>query len=53
MLSQGCVLALTGKSSDAVQTITTGLAEYRATGSTFWTPLFLSYLAKAAYGKVQ
>jgi len=47
MLSQGCVLALTGKSSDAVQTITTGLAEYRATGSTFWTPLFLSYLAKA------
>jgi class 3 adenylate cyclase/predicted ATPase len=47
MLSQGCVLALTGKSSDAVQTITAGLAEFRATGSTFWTPLFLSYLAKA------
>jgi predicted ATPase len=40
-------LALTGKSSDAVQTITAGLAEYRATGSTFWTPLFMSYLAKA------
>ncbi|MFY9840769.1 MAG: hypothetical protein WAK55_30735, partial [Xanthobacteraceae bacterium] len=47
MLSQGCVLALTSKSSDAVQTITAGLAEFRATGSTFWTPLFLSYLAKA------
>jgi class 3 adenylate cyclase/predicted ATPase len=47
MLSQGCVLALTGKSSDAAQTITAGLAEFRATGSTFWTPLFLSYLAKA------
>jgi class 3 adenylate cyclase/predicted ATPase len=47
MLSQGCILALTGKSSDAAQTITAGLAEFRATGSTFWTPLFLSYLAKA------
>jgi predicted ATPase len=47
MLSQGCVLALTGKNSDAAQTITAGLAEFRATGSTFWTPLFLSYLAKA------
>jgi predicted ATPase len=47
MLSQGCVLALTGKSSDAAQTITAGLVEFRATGSTFWTPLFLSYLAKA------
>src|SRR5262245_61303573 len=46
-LSQGCGLALTGKSSDAAQTITAGLAEFRATGSTFWTPLFLSYLAKA------
>jgi predicted ATPase len=27
--------------------ISAGLAEFRATGSTFWTPLFLSYLAKA------
>jgi class 3 adenylate cyclase/predicted ATPase len=47
MLSQGCVLAMTGESSHAAQTITAGLAEFRATGSTFWTPLFLSYLAKA------
>src|SRR5215472_7446107 len=47
MLSQGCGLALTGKSSDAAQTITAGLTEFRATESTFWTPLFLSYLAKA------
>jgi hypothetical protein len=46
MLSQGCVLALIGKSSDAAQTLTVGLAEFRATGSTFWTPLFLSYLAR-------
>ena len=46
-LSQGCGFALTGKTSDAAQTITAGLAEFRATGSTFWTPLFLSYLAKA------
>jgi len=47
MLSQGCVLVLTGKSSDAAHTITADLAEFRATESTFWTPLFLSYLAKA------
>src|SRR5262249_5317561 len=31
----------------ALKPHTAGLAEYRATGSTFWTPLFLSYLAKA------
>jgi predicted ATPase len=40
-------LRTTGKSSDAARTITAGLAEFRATGSTFWTPLFLAYLAKA------
>src|SRR6516225_9904039 len=29
------------------RTRSAGLAEFRATESTFWTPLFLSYLAKA------
>ena len=34
MMIQGCVLALTGKASDAVQMITSGIAAYRSTGAT-------------------
>ena len=47
MLDQGCLLVLTGKASDAVQMITSGIIAYRSTGSTLWMPLYLSYLAKA------
>jgi predicted ATPase len=47
MVVQGCVLALTGKASDAVQMITSGLTAWRSTGATVWTPLWLSYLARA------
>ena len=47
MLSQGCVLALTGKASDAVQMITSGITALRSTGATMWMPLYLSYLARA------
>ena len=47
MLQQGCVLALTGKASDAVQMITSGLTALRSTGATVWMPLWLSYLARA------
>jgi hypothetical protein len=39
MTNQGCVLALTGKASDAVHTITSGLTAFRSTGSTIWMPL--------------
>jgi hypothetical protein len=46
-LNRGCVLALTGKASDAVQTITSGIAALRSTGATVWLPLYLSYLARA------
>jgi predicted ATPase len=46
-LLRGCVLALTGKASDAVQMIISGLTAFRSTGSTVWTPWSLSYLAKA------
>jgi predicted ATPase len=45
--SQGCILASTGKPSDAVQLITSGLATSQVTGTTFWLPLYQSYLAKA------
>jgi predicted ATPase len=47
MINQGCVLALTGKASDAVQMITSGLTAFRSTGATVWGPLYLSYLARA------
>jgi predicted ATPase len=46
-MRQGCVLAVTGKASHAVQMITSGITAYRSTGSTFWMPLHLSDLAKA------
>ena len=44
---RGCILASTGKPSDAVQLITSGLAASQVTGTTFWLPLYKSYLAKA------
>jgi class 3 adenylate cyclase/predicted ATPase len=47
MFQQGCVFALTGRLSDAVQTITSGITACRATGSTVWTPLRMSFLAEA------
>ena len=47
MALQGCVFALTGKASNAVQMITSGIAAVRPTGQTLWMPLFLSFLAKA------
>jgi predicted ATPase len=47
MMQGGCVLALTDKVSDAVQTITSGVTAMRSTGTTMWMPLWLSYLARA------
>ena len=44
---RGCVSALTGHALDAINTITTGIAELRATGATMWLPLSLTYLAGA------
>jgi class 3 adenylate cyclase/predicted ATPase len=46
-INRGCILAMTGSSADAVQTITSGISGWRSTGATVWMPLFLSYLAKA------
>jgi predicted ATPase len=47
MMQRGCVLALTGKASDAVQTITSGIAAWRSMGSTKMIPTYLSHLAGA------
>ena len=46
-MMQGCVLAMTGKASDAIHVITSGATALRSTGSTMWLPLCLSYLARA------
>jgi class 3 adenylate cyclase/predicted ATPase len=47
MMQRGCLSALTGKASDAVQTITCGVTAMRATGTTMWMPFWLSHLARA------
>jgi predicted ATPase len=44
---QGCALALTGKVSDAVHMITSGITAWRSTGATVWVPLYLTFLARA------
>jgi predicted ATPase len=44
---RGSVFALTGKGSDAVQTITTALASLRSTAATLYEPYYLQYLAMA------
>jgi predicted ATPase len=47
MMQRGCLLALTGRASDAVQTITSGVTAMQSTGTTMWMPLWLSYLTRA------
>jgi predicted ATPase len=47
MCDQGCLLALAGKTADAVPTIIAGVAAWRSVGATLNVPLYLAYLAKA------
>src|SRR6478609_357910 len=47
MMQRGCISALTGKASHAVQTITSCIAAMRSSGTTMWMPLWFSYLARA------
>jgi predicted ATPase len=47
ILLRGWVLALTGKASDAVNMLVSGISAWRSTGSTAFIPLFLSHLASA------
>jgi class 3 adenylate cyclase/predicted ATPase len=44
---RGCLLAITGNASKAIQMITSGDAAWRSMGSTLWKPTYLSYLALA------
>ena len=50
MLLQGCVLALTGTASDAVQMISFGITAFRATGTASLMTAYLSYLARGPRG---
>jgi class 3 adenylate cyclase/predicted ATPase len=43
----GVLLAMTGEVSNAVQTLTTGMMALRSTGTTVFTPSYLSFLARA------
>jgi len=47
ILDQGHLLALTGKASDAVQMMNSGIAALRSTGTTTWMPWQLSFIASA------
>jgi class 3 adenylate cyclase/predicted ATPase len=47
MMQRGCILALTGKALEAVQTITSGITALRSAGTTLWMPLYLSHLTRA------
>jgi class 3 adenylate cyclase/predicted ATPase len=47
MTSRGCLYAHTGKAPEAIQTLTSGIAAFRSSGSTFFLPGNLSTLALA------
>ena len=47
MMNQGCVLALTGRASDATEMLISGIAAWRTTGATVWMPFLLPHLARA------
>src|SRR5262245_36268980 len=47
MMWRGCLLALNGKSSKAVEMITSGISALRSTGATLHIPLCWPYLARA------
>ena len=49
MVLQGCVLAWTGKASNAVEMLASGITGLRSTGTTTLEPLYQSYLAKAHF----
>ena len=47
MLDKGCLLAATGKPSDAIHAITSWIAPLRSTGATWFIPTYLIFLAAA------
>ena len=47
MANQGCVLGLTGRASDAIEMLISGIAAYRTTGATIFLPFYLPHLARS------
>jgi predicted ATPase len=47
MMSEGCVLASTGKSSEAIEKLTAGSVRYQSTRATLFLTWYLSYLTQA------
>jgi class 3 adenylate cyclase/predicted ATPase len=47
MLFQGSLLTLTGKASNAIEIISSGLTALQSTGATLFVPLHLAYLSSA------
>jgi class 3 adenylate cyclase/predicted ATPase len=47
MVLQGCVFALTGKTSTAVHMLASGITAWRSMGAMLYVPLYLSHLARA------
>jgi predicted ATPase len=45
MVRRGC--ALTGRASDAIEMLISGITAWRTTGATVWMPLYLPHLARA------
>jgi predicted ATPase len=50
MIDKAYVMGLTGKASDAVEMITSGIIEHRSTRATIFSPFTLSCLARAHAG---
>jgi hypothetical protein len=46
-LIQGSVLALTGKASEAIRVLNSGIVAARSTGTTLWMPSNVTHLARA------
>ena len=47
MTNQGCVLALTGRASAAIEMLISGIAAHRTTGAALYLPFYLPHLARA------
>jgi predicted ATPase len=47
MAHQGLLFALTGKTSNAIRMITSGINAWRSTGATVWIPVWSMWLARA------
>jgi predicted ATPase len=47
LMNQGSVVALTGRTSDGIQMLISGIAAFRATGATLCIPFGLPHLARA------